>query len=851
MAKRTAEILGSLLGIGLFIAALWILSRALSAHHLRDVMASVHQVPAGRILLALGFTLLSYFALTCYDWLGFRYLGRSLTYWKVVFTAFTTYSVSHNLGFSLFTGGSIRYRLYSAWGVTALEIAQLVGFSVVTFWLGYSALAAVILLSGQINLPDQIHMPVHSTFVIGLIFLIALVGYVVFNFTRKSPLTIRGMEIALPKPRITAAQIIVSSFDWCVAAAALYVLLPDAPGLGFDDVLGVFLVAQLAGLSSNVPGGLGVFESVCVLLLQPYLPAPVVLGSVLVYRVVYYLIPLGIAALSLGSYEAARHRAFVRRLSAPIGQWIGPIAPQVLAFFTFLCGAVLLVSGATPALTARLKWLYDFLPLAFIEASHFINSLIGIGLLIISRGLQRRVDGAWVLSVLFLAIGIVVSLAKGGDYEEALVLAIILVLLVPSRGLFYRKSSLFSEPLNPMWLASVALVLITVAWLTFFSYKHVDYSNDLWWRFALVENAPRSLRALVGALVALSAFAVLRLMRPHPHEPTLPTGEDLDRLLPVIASARETEANLALLGDKTLIVSQSGKSFLMYGVEGRSWVAMGDPIGIPAECRDLVWQFHTLADRNGGWTVFYQVDPANLPCYLDMGLSLTKLGEEARINLTHFTLEGHEAKPMRHWHRKPESEGCSFEIIPQAEVSRYLPEFRSISDQWLQLKNVREKRFSLGYFDERYLGRFPHAIVRQNGRIVAFANIWPGGGKEELSIDLMRHTPEAHGGVMDFLFIELMLWGKQQGYQWFNMGMAPFSGLDNRGPAPLWHRLGALVYRYGEYFYNFQGLRRYKEKFHPVWTPRYLASPGGVSLFRILANLGTLISGGAKGVVAR
>jgi phosphatidylglycerol lysyltransferase len=395
------------------------------------------------------------------------------------------------------------------------------------------------------------------------------------------------------------------------------------------------------------------------------------------------------------------------------------------------------------------------------------------------------------------------------------------------------------------------LVLSASVWLTFFSFKHVEYSNELWWRFALFDDAPRSLRALVGATVALGAFSVFRLMRPQTHEPELPTKEELKRILPVVRSAKETEASLALLGDKALLVSDTGRSFLMYSIEGRSWVAMGDPIGEEEECRELVWRFHSLADRHGGWTVFYQVDPARLPCYVDIGLSLTKIGEEARIELAEFTLDGHAAKPIRHWHRKPQSEGCTFEIIPSSGVQAIMPEVRRISDEWLLLKNVREKRFSLGYFDEHYLQYFPLAIVRQNGRIVAFANILLGSEREELSVDLMRHTMDAPGGVMDFLFIELMLWGRQEGYRWFNMGMAPLSGLESRGAAPLWHRLGTLVYRYGEYFYNFQGLRQYKDKFHPVWTPRYLASPGGVSLVRIFANLGTLISGGAKGVIAR
>ena len=134
---------------------------------------------------------------------------------------------------------------------------------------------------------------------------------------------------------------------------------------------------------------------------------------------------------------------------------------------------------------------------------------------------------------------------------------------------------------------------------------------------------------------------------------------------------------------------------------------------------------------------------------------------------------------------------------------------------------------------------------------MAFANVWSGGQKDELSVDLMRYLPEAPSGIMEYLFIKLMLWGKQEGYCWFNLGMAPLSGLENRALASTWNRLGALIYRFGEHFYNFQGLRHYKDKFLPVWEPKYLASPGGLSLPLIFADISSLISGSLKGVITK
>ena len=223
----------------------------------------------------------------------------------------------------------------------------------------------------------------------------------------------------------------------------------------------------------------------------------------------------------------------------------------------------------------------------------------------------------------------------------------------------------------------------------------------------------------------------------------------------------------------------------------------------------------------------------------------------SKIGLASFSLEGGARKGLRYTQRKLEKEGCRFEVMPPESVAAHLDELKNISDAWLTEKKTREKGFSLGFFQPDYIRRCPVALVIRNERIKAFANLWAGAQLEELSLDLMRYLPQAPGGVMEYLFTCLMLWGKAQGYRWFNLGMAPFSGLENRALAPLWNRIGAFVFRYGEHFYNFQGLRQYKEKFDPEWQAKYLASPGGLALPQIFANLATLISGGVKGVMAK
>ncbi len=744
----------------------------------------------------------------------------------------------------------MRYRLLSAWGLSTFDIARVVLFCILTFWLGFFTLGGLALIVDPIPLPGSISLPLGDLRFAGVGFLIVVAAYLLWSGSGKSA-RLRGVELPVPRLPLALAQVAISSIDWLLAAGALYVLLPDTPGLSFFRFAGIFVLTTLVAFATQVPAGLGVLETAMVVMLRPYLGADVVLGSVLAFRVVYYLLPLGFAIGLLGTQAALSRRGAMARAQAIFGSWAGQVVPRVLAVTTFIGGGVLLLSGATPAAHGRMAWLREVVPLPVVEVSHFLGSLAGMGLLLLARGIQRRVDAAYLLAATLLAVGIAVSLLKGLDYEEAILLAVTLAALLPCRRYFYRKSSLLGRPLTLGWVVAILFVLQGVVFLTLWSHKHVEYSSDLWWQFTFSGHASRALRAGLGAVGLLTFYAAVRLIRPAPPVAERPDAAGLARVHPVVARSTDTTAHLALLGDKSLLFSESGSAFIMYGVQGRSWVAMGDPVGPEEEQQELAWRFRELVDLHGGWTVFYQIGPQRLPMYVDLGLTLLKLGEEGRVALGAFSLEGGARKPLRLTVHRLEREHYEFAVLAVEQVPPLLGELRRVSDGWLATRNTREKRFSLGFFDESYLLRTPVAVVRREGRVIAFANVWLGADREELSIDLMRHRADAPSGVMEYLFIELMLWGKGEGFRYFNLGMAPLSGFETHPLAPLWTRAGALLFRHGEHFYNFEGLRRYKEKFDPEWRPRYLASPGGLALPRILTNLASLISGGLAGVISR
>jgi len=394
-------------------------------------------------------------------------------------------------------------------------------------------------------------------------------------------------------------------------------------------------------------------------------------------------------------------------------------------------------------------------------------------------------------------------------------------------------------------------VLVSFVWLGFFSYRNVEYSNELWWQFGINSQASSFLRATVGVFFLLLIFGTVKMLSPFSRDINMPGKEEMGLAKTIINQSHETSGNLVFAEDKYLLFDDEKKAFLMYGISGKTWVAMGDIVGTSNQAKELIWDFYEMSKLHQGRAAFYEVSEKYLPVYLDLGLTLIKIGEEAKVPLESFTLEGSASKDFRYTIRNVEKKGYKFEIVSPEEVVGLMPELKRISDAWLEMKAGKEKRFSIGFFDEKYLSNFSVALVRNETEIVAFANIWTAAEKEEISVDLMRHNPDAPDRTMEYLFVKLMLWGKEQGYKRFSLGMAPLSGLENRQFAPIWHKIGSLIFTHGEHFYNYKGLRDFKEKFNPVWSPRYIALPKGFKQGIALKDIATLISGGMKGIFSK
>jgi lysylphosphatidylglycerol synthetase-like protein (DUF2156 family) len=529
-------------------------------------------------------------------------------------------------------------------------------------------------------------------------------------------------------------------------------------------------------------------------------------------------------------------------------------APTVGAIAALSAGAMLLASGATPSDPSRFLELLRFTPQLLVETSHLLSSVLGLVLILLAFGLRSRLDAAWTASLTVMLLAALLAPFKGFNWEEAAVLIGCFVVMLPLRSGFPRQARLSRMEVTPGWLVSAAAVLLGAGLLGWWSFEHADYGDQPVWRVMADQDVERAIRSSVGAAMALLGFGLWRLLA-MPSTPKVAGEDDPDfrRVRAILGAAEwaQPDSNLALLGDKRFLFSPSGETFLMFGVRGRSWIAMDGPVGKTSERMELLWRFRELADAHAARPALYGIGPEDLPDAVELGFSIQKVGEAAAVPLDSFSLVGRRREALRRNWRKAGEGGATFEVVPPEGVPAIMDELKAVSEEWLADHSGGEKAFSLGGFVPRYVAEFPVALVRAEGRIVAFATLWPTATRRSFSMDLMRYGEAAPKNIMDYLFVELLEWGKTQGYEAFDFGSAPLAGLEDRPLAPIMSRVGRLLFERGEEIYNFRGVRRYKDKYDPLWQPRYVAAPYKWQIPIIMADVGLLSSGGMAGLTRR
>ncbi len=826
----------------------------LSAYTLSEIIEDIKAVPLTNIILAFALTILNYIVLTFYDYLGSRYVKSKIPIRKIALASFIAYAFSQNLGASVLSGGAVRYRFYQREGLSPTNIAKLIAFTAFHFWLGLFLLAGSLAILKPESFSELFHVSTNICRLTGIAVLAPSIVYIFFLFFPK--VLARRYRRFIPKKGLGLLGIFVCVFDWVIAASVFCSLLYGEHNITIFKTMGAFIAAQVAGVLSHVPGGLGVFEATVAYILSPHHDNAQLLTTLIIFRFTYYFLPFILSIVLMTTYELKiQYKSIKQNPNAAakfnfLENLFNAVAPLINTLFCLLSGLILMSSSTIPSEFSFPLKSRENVPLIIFELSYFLSSILGIVLIFVGIGLRRRSQRTYQLVMVLLFLSLLISLGENDAINSILVFTNFSFLYF-TRSSFYRGRSYSIIRISTRWDWTIAVSLLCII-MGFFSYKEIDYNHNLWFHFSIDGDASRFLRSILGMSIGLlSCMLYSTLTKSKSHLPKLPEDEDLKIAQEILELGGNTGGYLSLSRDKELLYSDSKDAFLMWRVSGGSAICFSDPQGNAERYQELTWKFRELTEDISKFCVFYEISPKMIPNVLDLGLRVFKIGEEGVVNLNDFSLNGSKVGQLRTVANKMKKEGVTFSVIEKSEVHTRIEELKAVSDEWLSFKNTSEKGFSLGFFEENYIQNFRCGVVEKDGKVLGFANILESKANSEISIDLMRHSASAPNGVMDFLFTNLFLWGKENDYQTFSLGMSPLSGLSTNPLAPNYAKLGNLFYRHGGHFYNFEGLRKYKEKFNPTWIPRYLACSNGLVLPIVLSNISVLISGGVAGLVKK
>lgn len=520
---------------------------------------------------------------------------------------------------------------------------------------------------------------------------------------------------------------------------------------------------------------------------------------------------------------------------------------HIVALLTALMGAINFLSAILPSAQNRMRVLEEYSPLRVTEGGHLTSALSGFALLLLSVSLWRQKRVAWMLTLLLLVISVVAHLVKGLDFEEAALAASLAGLLLYLRDHFHARSDVPSVKQGLLVLLAAFGFTLAYGVIGFYVLdRHFRVTFGAWTALRqtivmFTQFYDPGLQPITGfgryfadSIYAVGAvtitYALLMLLRLVLNRKPI-SPEEREKAWEIVRAHGQTAlARYAVLDDKKFFMDVDG-ILISYVVENRVALVLGDPIGPSDAIPRVLATFNSFCVSNDWIPAFYQVLPQYLDAYQAAGFDPLLLGQEAIVDLCTFTLDGSENKTLRNGYNKLVRNGYHADVLQSPFSPRMLRELDAISHEWLSSRGASEMRFSLGWFDEEYLNTCPILLVRdREGFIEAFANIVTEFQNNGAAVDLMRHRAQIESGLMDFLFVSLLMWAKDQKYSTFNLGLSALSGVGEHSDDPVIERALHYIYKNVDRFYNFRGLHAFKEKFHPAWSPRYLMYPNAASL---------------------
>ncbi|EKN69813.1 lysylphosphatidylglycerol synthetase [Neobacillus bataviensis LMG 21833] len=776
----------------------------------------VNQLHLAKMVLIFLITFCAIFPMFFYDVILVKILGFKMPIKELVKKSFIANTFSNLIGFGGLVGATLRTYFYHEAEADKKILVKKIA-SVSLFYLtGISLLAWTVLISYQRTplLHDKKWL-LWAVAVVGLYLPIFISIYFIQRKKRAESMIEFGMALKL---------IMVSLLEWIAIFLAIWLLcLILKISIDFAGLVSVLIVASCAGIISMIPGGLGSFDLVFIWGTHVLgVPEEQVVVLLLFYRIGYFILPflLGLVLFIMDFWN--RWNQSWNDVPNAI---LGRISHILLTFLVFLSGLVLLLSAAVPGIIGRLKIAQEFLSFPIMNISHQLSVATGFILLGLSRGIQYKEKRAYHLTLVVLIFAALFTFLKGFDYEEALYILIVVLLLSASKKRFYRERFVLNWGKT---IFDIGMFVVITFMFVLIGYLNLPSSeikmNPKLSPYLIKDYRDLFKSAGIGLVIAMFLFFFGYLFRRNRKWELKTSITQEEKIMDHLDHYNGTVlTHLIFLHDKFIYWNKKDNVMFAYQAYADKLVVLGDPIGDHDELPLAIEEFRETADLHGYTPVFYEVSEKMLPFLHENGYDFFKLGEEAYVDLEGFSFGGKKMKGARAVKNKFERENYQFEIVSPPFHADLMKELKDISDEWLQGRT--EKGFSLGFFDETYLNKAEIAVVRANEvGILGFVSLMPVYDQNQtISLDMMRFKKDSPNGTMDFVFLSLFEWAKEQGYQSFIIGMAPLSNVGLSKFSFLSEKVASQIFLHGQFFYSFQGLRKFKDKYADMWLPKYLA----------------------------
>ena len=593
--------------------------------------------------------------------------------------------------------------------------------------------------------------------------------------------------------------------------------------VNFSNLVLIYCVSNVFGQISLMQDGLVVSDLLQIHLLSKLIEPRAAIIAILMYRMVSSVIPWIISLIMIlrriyDNYNTDQHKK--------------QFAFNILSIFTLIVGIILCLSVATPSILLRIKFLRRFVKKDVLVLARFITLTSGGLLILLSQGIKKSVKKSFYIAETVLLISVFSTLLKGLDIEESIITLILGIVMYIMKDGFTEKAIKFSTKYfanTIIKLSSVTVFFIfisnSVRKVNFFS-SHRKYSLQY-----LIENKKFILLYVLFVLI-LSYLA--QYTRTKKITFSKLTDEDFSKIDKFLDEYGGNEfSHLVYLNDKNVYFDKTNTVMIMYRPVQNSVIVLGDPIGKKENFVEAINDFIIYCNEYHMNVCFYEINGENLELYCDQGFRFVKVGQDATLNLNEFSLVGKKNRTWRHVINNFDKGNYEFKV--EEATDNLLSQMKVVSDKWLGNKN--EMGFSLGFFDEDYLKRTKIACIYKDNELLAFANLQPFYDNKTLSIDLMRYDRSNEDGLMDFIFIKLILWGQDNNFEKFYLGMAPLSKVGDKIYSKKKEKILNIVYNTQNKIYNFKGLRNYKDKFKPNWSNKYIAYTSDFNLPYILINV--------------